>query len=217
MHIKSEIHPVGDVPDFAVGECFGDENLENSNVELNNDSLEVKTVKPFVCITKKKQKQLENEKLHSELMKSRVKSKTRLQNVQNDFKSKLPVDVVTRKKSYTKFILPSRSIHSSRVIKPNKRFIDNDKNSKLKIHTPLCNNDKNVTKENNSVDALSSNVKKITPSELKRKTNNGNATPDAKKSRIILREARLNIKTDTIKEGPFSATYNLSSVKEGKI
>lgn len=102
-----------------------------------------------------------------------------------------------------KFVLPTRSLHSSRVIKPNKRFIDLEKNSKFKPK------DKHLMEyENLYGDDYASNS---SSSEHEKKR----AKIETPSSKVIIREARLNITTETTITGPFSAK-KFVSVDKGK-
>lgn len=88
-----------------------------------------------------------------------------------------------------KFILPSRSLHSSRVIKPNKRFIDIEKNYESKI--PVGN-----------IEPYNAE------SEMKADSSN-QFSAQVSSSKVIIREARLNITTEPVIAGPFSIKRNL--------
>lgn len=98
-----------------------------------------------------------------------------------------------------KFVLPSRSVHSSRVIKPNKRFVDGDKNSKSKLLL------KNFKTHKYETDAKSY----VTDSVDKSQGNGANVIT----SKVIIREARLNITTESAIAGPFSAKKAISFEK----
>lgn len=76
-----------------------------------------------------------------------------------------------------KFTLPSRSLHSSRVIKPNKRFIDAEKSCESKL-----------------------TVGRVEPFESSMRVSS---------SKVIIREARLNITTEPAVAGPFSVKRNV--------
>lgn len=80
-----------------------------------------------------------------------------------------------------KFVLPSRSLHSARVIKPNKRFVEHEKNGKSKEAVNCKRDEMNC--------GLGAPERKGT-------------TPFGK---VIIREARLNITCESGITGPFSA------------
>lgn len=86
-----------------------------------------------------------------------------------------------------KFVLPTRSVHSSRVIKPNKRFINVDLSDTLTLK-------KRVNKRHY-----------IKPIENPQKDS---ASDPPTKTRVVLRQARLKLHTQTPKgsEGPFSSS-----------
>ncbi|XP_060537335.1 histone-lysine N-methyltransferase trithorax [Cylas formicarius] len=91
-----------------------------------------------------------------------------------------------------KFILPTRSVHSSRVIKPNKRFIDlnenlNGRNKIISKRSLKTNDDSDSIKcEDNSVSCTD-----------KMTFTNGH--------RVILRQARLKLPNQIGTQGPFSS------------
>lgn len=159
-----------------------------------------------------------------------------IKNVKNNH-SKIPVrksvrgfatgrTLTTRKQSLVskesnnlvgKFVLPTRSVHSSRVIKPNKRFInmelsdprtvkkrvickrhvikgDDDKPKNMKIKEGEKESGKNPAEESSSVQAPCSN------------------------SRIVLRQARLQLHTQTPSpEGPFSSSSSATTSPPGTV
>ncbi|XP_050313508.1 histone-lysine N-methyltransferase trithorax [Anthonomus grandis grandis] len=90
-----------------------------------------------------------------------------------------------------KFILPSRSVHSSRVIKPNKRFIDLNESVTIRkrslVRLPL----KSTEVKNNNFD-----------SDPKDKLAYSNG------HRVILRQARLKLPTHSGTNGPFSSNIH---------
>lgn len=94
-----------------------------------------------------------------------------------------------------KFILPSRSLHSSRVIKPNKRFMDHDRTTKLR--NTRCNTHSDQVLEH----CVAENAAKV----------------EASSNKVIIREARLNITTETTITGPFSAKKFVSLDKGNEI
>lgn len=98
-----------------------------------------------------------------------------------------------------KFVLPSRSVHSSRVIKPNKRFADGDKNAKSKLLL------KNFKTHKYETDAKSY----VTNAVDKPQGSGASVIP----SKVIIREARLNITTESAIAGPFSAKKAMSFEK----
>lgn len=133
-----------------------------------------------------------------------------------------------------KFILPSHSIHSSRVIKPNKRFLEENMSKRKFVegHSELCKK----LKFTNSVEdvTLKTSIDKKLPEEIKEDITNGdsnkksikkdgsfetkpnemknsiesskNSLVNSSTGKIILREARLQLDNSNISllEGPFS-------------
>ncbi len=99
-----------------------------------------------------------------------------------------------------KFVLPSHSLHSSRIIKPNKRFIDVERNSKSKIFlkagSSFTSNTSCAKSDLGEKDSLNCYRKK-----------SSNAIPSNK---VIIREARLNIISEPVLAGPFSSKRNVS-------
>lgn len=89
-----------------------------------------------------------------------------------------------------KFCVPSRSLHSSRLIKPTKRLIENEKRDHKK--RKLLKNDENS--ENDVQDAVVGDDK---------------AKLEVSSSKVIIREARLNITTEPVVAGPFSMKKNI--------
>ncbi|KAK5639130.1 hypothetical protein RI129_011622 [Pyrocoelia pectoralis] len=114
-----------------------------------------------------------------------------------------------------KFILPSRSVHSSRVIKPNKRFINVEAVNSIQLRTFK----KRVINKKNSSTKLDLNgstckVNCANDSECKDEPNTINRDADlsvartpCSSRRVILRQARLQLHTQTPTgpEGPFSS------------
>ncbi|XP_065221802.1 histone-lysine N-methyltransferase trithorax-like isoform X2 [Planococcus citri] len=97
-----------------------------------------------------------------------------------------------------KFILPSRSLHSSRVIKPNKRFIDHDRNYKLKT---IKGAKTDMIDEERDYNGIRSDDSDTSCGGMDKKR----AKIDPPSSKVIIREARLNITSETTITGPFSA------------
>ncbi|XP_072401860.1 histone-lysine N-methyltransferase trithorax [Diabrotica undecimpunctata] len=97
-----------------------------------------------------------------------------------------------------KFVLPTRSVHSSRVIKPNKRFISDineavtlkKKVSIVKRHCVKQEDDKSKFMESGSL--------------------NGDKTTFTNGHRVVLRQARLKIPNQIGLQGPFSTKPNSS-------
>lgn len=90
-----------------------------------------------------------------------------------------------------KFVLPTRSVHSSRVIKPNKRFIDlnetlNVKKKGLAKRPIKLSEDKSNVSESDTKDKLA--------------FSNGH--------RVILRQARLKLPNQIGTQGPFSSNLH---------
>ncbi|CAG9759392.1 unnamed protein product [Ceutorhynchus assimilis] len=96
-----------------------------------------------------------------------------------------------------KFVLPTRSMHSSRVIKPNKRFIDLNETLSVKKKRPMkIQEDKSITLESDSKDNIA--------------FSNGH--------RVILRQPRLKLPNQIGTQGPFSSNlHNGPGVGPGTI
>lgn len=104
-----------------------------------------------------------------------------------------------------KFVLPSRSVHSSRVIKPNKRFINVESNEarafkKRVVNKRLC---------------IRESEEKCPPDKNTIKENVDNETNDVSsvhsKGKVVLRQARLQLHTQSTSsgpEGPFSTNIS---------
>lgn len=112
-----------------------------------------------------------------------------------------------------KFVLPSRSVHSSRVIKPNKRFISIDS-----ADSRTFRKSKILPKKSNL--KCSDGKIKLKPCKLKLEIGSAEPTEatacdtqSALPSRPLLREARLQIGTKNTlsSDGPFSLTSNVGS------
>lgn len=125
------------------------------------------------------------------------------------------------------FVLPSRSVHSSRVIKPNKRFINVEAVASVQLRTFKK---RVVNKKNNPVKSDTDNIpcksKCSTQAEnneckrdhtkvfsQKNSDTSISRTPCSNR-RVILRQARLQLHTQTPTgpEGPFSSSNSSSSV-----
>ncbi|XP_065166058.1 LOW QUALITY PROTEIN: histone-lysine N-methyltransferase trithorax-like [Atheta coriaria] len=114
-----------------------------------------------------------------------------------------------------KFVLPSRSVHSSRVIKPNKRFISLEQDTRIirKRVKRQCNINKTVTFAdeaeiiNNSDDLITTEVKKV--------DGKANDSPTSlAHGKVLLRQPRLQLNSSkvfsTSTEGPFSVSTSSS-------
>ncbi|KAF5273368.1 hypothetical protein FQR65_LT04660 [Abscondita terminalis] len=113
-----------------------------------------------------------------------------------------------------KFMLPSKSVHSSRVIKPNKRFINVEAVNSVQLRTFK----KRVV--NKKVDPSSSREAVIDNEEQKKENQDSNNSHTACSSRrIILRQARLQLHTQTPigPEGPFSSNHNSNISPPGTV
>lgn len=137
-----------------------------------------------------------------------------------------------------KFVLPSRSLHSSRVIKPNKKFLNDEvreemtKNCCKKVRTSennISENDTNKKQEIASQEGKKAETTKSSPKETN--TNTSQSFEDCKDKndlvvidsvsnssswscgKLILRKARLQLHTQTSEsgDGPFS-NYSSSTV-----
>lgn len=105
-----------------------------------------------------------------------------------------------------KFILPSRSVHSSRVIKPNKRFLDLNESltRKQKILKRHCSDKEQENSEEgiSNGSGIQNSIKEASPSN------------NCSNRRIILRQARLQFQSNSYpsnSQGPFSSTSNNGS------
>ncbi|KAL3289472.1 hypothetical protein HHI36_022895 [Cryptolaemus montrouzieri] len=105
-----------------------------------------------------------------------------------------------------KFILPSRSVHSSRVIKPNKRFLDINESltRKQKIHKRHCSENEKENGDTSVGHSSSSKAVQQNISQANSCTNRG----------IILRQARLQFHSQSYSshsQGPFSSNSSNGS------
>lgn len=90
-----------------------------------------------------------------------------------------------------KFVLPTRSVHSSRVIKPNKRFIDLNETLNVKKRSLVKRPMKQLEEKSNSSDS---------DSKDKLAFSNGH--------KVILRQARLKLPNQVSTQGPFSSNLH---------
>lgn len=101
-----------------------------------------------------------------------------------------------------KFVLPSRSMHSSRVIKPNKRFINVDLNETITYKKKVVNKQRHCIKQQKdrpkSLNLNQSDSVVVTLENPDKSFSHG---------RVILRQARLKLHNQTPKGsgGPFSS------------
>lgn len=110
-----------------------------------------------------------------------------------------------------KFVLPSRSAHSSRVIKPNKRFADGDKSGKA--GRLLLRNFKTHKYEADAKSRAADERARRGGSATTAGAGGGNQlTPPGK---VIIREARLNITSESAIAGPFSAAKKAIVFEKG--
>lgn len=111
-----------------------------------------------------------------------------------------------------KFVLPSRSIHSSRVIKPNKRFINVDSDTRT-FKQRVINKRKIMKTEEN---AIVESAKKDDHVDKIDKTDNRTSCTNPK---LILRQARLKLQNQnqTGPEGPFSSGSSNNSNPPGTV
>lgn len=103
-----------------------------------------------------------------------------------------------------KFVLPTRSVHSSRVIKPNKRFINMDLSDTITLKKRVKPKRLESIPKNEIVEDFSASVAK--PAKMI----NG---------RVLLRQARLKLHNQPTKnsEGPFSNGMNSSGGGSGTV
>lgn len=102
-----------------------------------------------------------------------------------------------------KFVLPSRSIHSSRVIKPNKRFINVDSDTRT-FKNRVINNRAILKVEECNKSAESEKKEEAT----QKPTNNNNIVERTTcNTKLVLRQARLKLhnQSQSGPEGPFSS------------
>lgn len=105
-----------------------------------------------------------------------------------------------------KFVLPSRSAHSSRVIKPNKRFFPNEQNSV--VHKKSRTDGVVLQSSDRVVDTVS---------PCKAKMDQDSSMSPATK--VILRKPKLNLKSEPFPafDGPFSSSSSSSLGAQGKV
>lgn len=124
-----------------------------------------------------------------------------------------------------KFVLPTRSVHSSRVIKPNKRFINVElsdprtfkKRVISKRHTVKTDEDKLKTSTNKCAAKESDKSTCKTPArDVKNVPFSQSSCPNG---RVVLRQARLQLHTQTPSgpEGPFSSNSTSASSPPGTV
>lgn len=110
-----------------------------------------------------------------------------------------------------KFVLPTRSVHSSRVIKPNKRFINvelsDTRTFKKKVITKVKLHDEKAKPSRNKSDNVSDNEKTTCHTSHH---NVPSGFPQTPNGRVVIRQARLQLHTQAPSgpEGPFSNTSN---------
>lgn len=119
-----------------------------------------------------------------------------------------------------KFVLPTRSVHSSRVIKPNKRFIN------MELSDPRTIKKRVICKRHviKAEDDKTKTVKtKCSSSDGDKESNKSGAeepsSAQASNSRIVLRQARLQLHTQTPSgpEGPFSSSSTATTSPPGTV
>lgn len=112
-----------------------------------------------------------------------------------------------------KFVLPSRSIHSSRVIKPNKRFINVDSDTRTFKNRVI--NKRTIVK----VDECSDNIEGKEKEDEVVQSNSGESRTACNNTKLILRQARLKLhnQTHTGPEGPFSSGSSSTSNPPGTV
>lgn len=119
-----------------------------------------------------------------------------------------------------KFVLPTRSVHSSRVIKPNKRFIN------VELSDPRTFKKRVITKRHcvkTDEDKLKTNtkcaVKESDKSVCKTPIRDVQNVPSCPNGRVVLRQARLQLHTQTPSgpEGPFSSNSTSASSPPGTV
>lgn len=99
-----------------------------------------------------------------------------------------------------KFVLPTRSVHSSRVIKPNKRFIS-DMNEGLALK-------KKVTIAKRQCLKQEEDKSKLKTSEAGSCNMESDKTTFTNGHKVVLRQARLKLPNMTGTQGPFSTKFN---------
>lgn len=128
-----------------------------------------------------------------------------------------------------KFVLPSRSVHSSRVIKPNKRFINVEAVNSVQLRTfkkKVVNNKNSAIQLDNS--ACKSEYVVQTDTECDRKCDKTYvqkvgetivSRAQCSNRRVILRQARLQLHTQTPsgQEGPFSSSSSSNISHPGPV
>ncbi|CAH0561809.1 unnamed protein product [Brassicogethes aeneus] len=159
-----------------------EEQAKNPSESSVNDNVIKTKVSIKRRLNRKMQNSLRNKNASKRNLLSKINAKTKFNS-----KTKLTrrFQSTSTSSQVGKFILPTRSVHSSRVIKPNKRFIDLNESLTLKKK----NNDKEEKEESTEPKTLSSN------------------------GRVVLRQARLKLHTQSPvgQEGPFSTNLNLNS------
>ncbi|XP_056646115.1 histone-lysine N-methyltransferase trithorax [Diorhabda sublineata] len=100
-----------------------------------------------------------------------------------------------------KFVLPTRSVHSSRVIKPNKRFIS-DMNEAVTLKKKVTIVKRHCVKQEDSKSVFSESGSLNSDSDKTTFTNG---------HKVVLRQARLKLPNEIGLQGPFSSKPNSSS------
>lgn len=103
-----------------------------------------------------------------------------------------------------KFVLPTRSVHSSRVIKPNKRFIS-DLNEGLTLKKKV-----GITKRHCVKQDEDKSKTKTKCNESGSYNNDSDKTTFTNGHRVVLRQARLKLPNQTGTQGPFTIKPNSS-------
>lgn len=104
-----------------------------------------------------------------------------------------------------KFVLPTRSVHSSRVIKPNKRFIS-DLSEGITLKKKV-----NIVKRQCMKQEEEKSKVKLKPLEDGSCNDESDKTTITNGHRVVLRQARLKLPNQTGTQGPFSRPNNSSS------
>lgn len=208
----------------------------NKNEEKTEDETEIltgatdvheKSVTPFERLNHKQPEEVQSKKqtrkkrlvTNSPARSNRIKSKVKLKNEARHRRNKVKSSrqlkgFSVRKHTSTnlvgKFVLPSKSVHSSRVIKPNKRFINVEYNSDLRTFTtkmiskrPQFKPVETVSKTENQ-EVTTSNSKGFKENKIE------TSKKESTVGKIVIRQARLQLHNrNTLQsQGPFSANSN---------
>nr|CAD7400558.1 unnamed protein product [Timema cristinae] len=208
----------------------------NNSEETDDQSFDVGVKKNGTCLISTVKKHKRDSVSRHTAIKQNVAKKLLKKAKQTSCQNKVSEVLQSEKGNLSvsrKFVLPSRSAHSSRVIKPNKRFIETEevlsdisaRTSKIPLKSSLHSDtsrsiqssSKDTTRSTDSsivCDDESCDSDKLTEYDPSKKPLDPSLWSCSSGGKVILRKARLKLKSPVAKsivDGPFSATTSRPS------